>query len=290
MGEKKNLCLMAVDIIGAASLDAAIGALEAKHAVDRAMRRVDLAVEANRGEVANRNDIRVCASFERPELAMLAACEILDRIRNLPPLAGKRLGTRIGIHYGEVDGQTSVWESEACNIAGRLMRAAKGNEALASAAGVMLLPPSLRHLAEPESETRADLLALGFPVYSVGRNSSAVMSIPPATRIGNRMTIRYRNKTIMLDEHRPVLLLGREMANDIVIVDPRASRQHCRIEYRQGGFTLIDYSSNGCYVLEDGSEERRIRQGETAIVGPGRIGCGFSAHDTDGDQVLFELT
>lgn len=288
MGERKNLCVMVAEIIGGPSMDAALGALEAKHAVDRGMRRVDLAVEANKGAVLQREEARMRAGFERSELAVLAACEMLERVRSLPPLGGKRLSIRIGMHYGPMDSDDTL-TSEAPQIATRLVRAAKGGEALATAAAVLLLPAATRNLSRLENAPRADLSDLEWPLYSIARQPESVVSLPPATKLSQRLKVRHQQDVIYLDDQRPILLFGRELGNDVVIMDPRASRQHCRIERRRNGFALVDYSTNGCYVVEESGEERRVKHGEVAIVGPGRIGCGFSANEIERDLVFFEV-
>lgn len=289
MGERKNLCVMVTEVVGSPALDAALGIVEAKHAVDRAIRRIDLALEANSGTVLKAEASSVTASFERTEQAILAACEMLERTKSLPPLAGKRLAVRIGLHYGPVDTDTEPPAGETLDIATRLLEAARGGEALATGSVVVLLPAPTRHFARPDTETRSDLTDLEWPLYTIARQPDAIVSLPPASRFTQRLRIRHQNEEVFLDDQRPILLFGRELGNDVVIMDPRASRQHCRIERRRDGFALVDYSSNGCYVVEDSGAERRIRQAEVSIVGPGRIGCGFSASDVERDLVFFEI-
>ena len=289
MADRKNLCVIAVEIVGGPSVNAAPGALEARHAIDRALRRVDLAVEANKGSSVGHDDTRITATFERAELAVLAVCEMLERVSSLPPLAGKRLGIRAGMHYGQMELGDGPPAGEGLDIALQLMRAAKGGEALATGAAVILLPASTRNFSRQEEQVRPALQDLHWPLYSIARQAEAVISLPPASRLTQRLKVRHQNDVVFLDDQRPVLLFGRELGNDVVIMDPRASRQHCRIERRREGFSLIDYSSNGCYVVEESGAERRVRQSELAIVGPGRIGCGFSASEVERDLVFFEI-
>jgi predicted component of type VI protein secretion system len=74
-----------------------------------------------------------------------------------------------------------------------------------------------------------------------------------------------------------------------VIIDPRASRQHARIERRPEGFVLIDQSTNGTFVAEEGAAERCIKHGEAVLTGPGRIACGFSANEVERDRGFVEI-
>jgi hypothetical protein len=105
----------------------------------------------------------------------------------------------------------------------------------------------------------------------------------------SRMRLKHQQDTMFVDENRPVVLLGRELGNDIVIIDPRASRQHARIERRRDGFVLIDESTNGCFVAIDGHEEQCLKCTELPLTGSGRFGCGFSSQEFENDLVFFEF-
>jgi predicted component of type VI protein secretion system len=103
------------------------------------------------------------------------------------------------------------------------------------------------------------------------------------------MRLKHQQDTLFIDGNRPVILLGRELGNDIVIIDPRASRQHARIERRREGFVLIDESTNGCFVAINGEEEQCLKGTALPLTGPGRFGCGFSSQEFEDDIVFFEL-
>lgn len=288
MADRKNLCALVVNVVGGPPAEAsATGTLEFRHAIDRCLRRIDLAIDANNGVSLGRNDHGVSANFERCDGAILAACEMLERTRNLPPLRGKRFSVRAGIHYGP--GGEGAQPGEAHEVALQLALASRGGEALATDAVVMQLSPASRHFAKLESTGDRDLPTLDWPLYSVARQPESVVSVPPATRLQQRLRIRHQGEVVLVDDVRPIVLFGREFGNDVVIMDPRASRQHARIERRRGGFVLIDYSTNGTFIAEDESGERTIKGAETVLVGPGRIGCGFSTSEIERDLVFFEI-
>jgi pSer/pThr/pTyr-binding forkhead associated (FHA) protein len=67
------------------------------------------------------------------------------------------------------------------------------------------------------------------------------------------------------------------------------SRQHARIELRNGAFYLADSSTNGTYLLEEGSPEHCVKRDEFALAEKGHIGCGFSVADNMSDAVAFAL-
>src|SRR2546423_11716597 len=51
------------------------------------------------------------------------------------------------------------------------------------------------------------------------------------------------------------IMIGRGPDCELVISDPKASRQHCTIERRQDRYVLQDHSTNGTYVTADGEGE-----------------------------------
>jgi hypothetical protein len=289
MAERKNLCVLMAEVVGGPDQHGATDALEVRHAIDRCLHRAELAIEANGGHSLRHAPPSVSAAFDKTDGAALAACEMLERVRNLPPLRGKRLSVRVGIHYGPVELANGSTQGEAEQVAAQLARAARSGEALATGAAVMLLSPATRHYARPEGVVRPGLESLEWPLYAIQRQSEAVVSLPPATRLLQRLRIRHQNEVLFVDEQASTLLFGRELGNDVVIMDPRASRHHARIERRRSGFVLVDFSTNGCYVIEDGGCERCIKGSELPLIGPGRIGCGFSVNEVERDLVFFEI-
>ncbi|MBW7862050.1 MAG: FHA domain-containing protein [Rhodocyclaceae bacterium] len=290
MDEQTNLCVLVAEVVGVAGvpgLDSASGALEARHAIDRCIRRINLAIEANDGVGQGPRDHGVCATFERCDAAVLAACEMLERTENLPPLRGKRLTVRIGIHYGPYESSTEG-PCKTEQIAARLSEAAKAGEALATSAAASLLSAAVRPLAKTDTTERLELDDLEWTLYTVSKQADASLPLPPATTLmQQRLQIEHKGDVLIMDERRPVVVFGRDPNGDIVIKDPRASRQHGRIERRSGGFVLVDYSTNGCYVGDDLGRERCIKGSELPLLGSGHIGCGYSARDEKRDVIQF---
>lgn len=287
MSERRNLCLLVAEVLGHDRLVGRLGTTEAAHAVERCLNRIDRAIEANGGVVLRRDAQQLCVSFERCDAGVLASCEMLERVMSLPPVSGTRLAVRIGLHYGAVEAEGL--DGEGIEVARRLADLCRPGQALASGATVMLLSSSTRHFAGTEAIHDADLDKLEWPVYAIGQRVGMVTSVPPSARVSQRLRLRHQQEILFVEEQRPVLLLGRELGNDVVIIDARASRQHARIERRREGFILIDQSTNGSFVSIDGVGERCIKDDEIVLSGPGRIGCGFSANEIERDLVFFDI-
>lgn len=287
MADRKNICVLFASAVGDDGFVTRLGATEAKHATERCLNRIERAVAAHSGEVLATQDGSLLACFERCDAGALAASEMLDRIRSLPALSGMRQPVRVGLHYGIVN--TAAAAGEGIDIARRLAGVAEAEQALATGTVVMLLTPAARHVAGTQPLKGPGVEALAWPVFAIGQRAGVVTSIPPTSRLSQRLRLRHQQDILFVEEQRPVLLLGRELGNDVVIMDPRASRQHARIERRREGFTLIDESTNGTFVSIEGGGERLVRQERMVLSGPGRLGCGFSADEIERDLVFFDL-
>ncbi|WP_407279030.1 adenylate/guanylate cyclase domain-containing protein [Aromatoleum evansii] len=281
MTEPNNVCVLVVQIPGADRIAEALEPTEARRALERCMHRIDLAIEAHGGTAERRADAGVCASFRHGDAAVLAICEMFDRVQSLPPLRGLRMTISIGLHCG-----TGAEDAE--RGATRLAETAKPGHALASEAVVTQLSATGRQFVATSPSRNPALAGLGWTAFAVARQPAAA-STPVDKPPEPRVRIRHGQDTLFVDHARPVVLLGRELGNDIVIADPRASRQHARIERRRDGFVLIDQSTNGTFLADDSGKESCIKGAELVLTGSGRIGCGFSANEVERELVFVDI-
>lgn len=287
MAERKNLCVLAALIPNDGRLAARMGADEAAHALDRCIHRVERAIDGHGGTIVLRRNDGLVATFERCDAGALAACEMLERVRSLPAVSGSRQTICVGLHYGLVEDSPPA--GEGLDVAQQLAALTSSEQALATGPAIMQLSPAAKHVASPQAIRSTAIDGLGVPVFTIGQRVGMVTSLPPTARLSQRLRLRHQQDVMFVEEQRPILLLGRELGNDVVIMDPRASRQHARIERRREGFILIDESSNGTFVASDGAKETCVKHGELPLLGPGRIGCGFSAGEIESDLVFFDI-
>ena len=83
-------------------------------------------------------------------------------------------------------------------------------------------------------------------MWDSGEDELTAMS-PRLARTLAKVTLVHGTRAIDLSEERPLLTLGRDAQNDVVIADRKASRMHARIERRRDKFVLVDHSSNGTW-------------------------------------------
>lgn len=288
MTEQRNVCVMYAELVGGERLAALLSETEAGHAVERSMNRIERVVEGQGGVLLRRASDEICVAFERCDGAVLSANEMVDRVASLPPVRGVRLGIRIGVHYGALEEEAPP-AGEALAVAMRLAGMAKSGQALISGATVLLLSAGSRQYIREGGEHGLSVEGFEWPVYGLAGRAGMATSIPPAARVSQRLRVRHQDEVHMVEELRPILLMGREMGNDVVVIDPRTSRQHARIERRRDGFFVVDQSTNGTFIANEGGGEQCIRNGEAMLAGQGRIGCGFSAMETERDLVFYEI-
>lgn len=290
MSDCINLCVLVANAIVDDDFIARVGANEATHAAERCLNRIERAIAAHDGKLLIQQGFARVAHFERCDSAVLAASDMLDRIHGLPNINGLRQPVRIGLHYGQIDAASST--GEGIEIARRIAALASAEQALASDAVVTRLTAQTRHSAGTQALIDPVLRQLEWPVFAIGQRNgpgNGRLAPPAFPQLSQRLRLRHLGTLQFVEEQRPVLLLGRELGNDIVITDPRASRQHARIERQREGFTLIDESTNGTFVLLEGADERCVHHDRLVLRGPGRIGCGFSTDEIEHDVVFFDI-
>jgi hypothetical protein len=99
----------------------------------------------------------------------------------------------------------------------------------------------------------------------------------------------YGSDTVVVQPSASVKL-GRDKTNDVVVNSSLASRVHARIYGRGGNFVIADQSSNGTFVLIDGTDrEITLRRQEAMLGERGYIGLGGSASNHGEHVVRYRL-
>lgn len=94
---------------------------------------------------------------------------------------------------------------------------------------------------------------------------------------------------LFTSENGPVTV-GRATNSDLHIHDPRVSRQHARVEWRQGAFELVDLSSFGTWVRFDGSDSLvQLRRDSCLLHGSGEIALGVHFADASAPKIAFQV-
>jgi hypothetical protein len=119
-------------------------------------------------------------------------------------------------------------------------------------------------------------------VWRVNENTTR-LGVATLPRPPRHETLRLQygiTEVIAKGEHNPVSL-GRDFQCAVIILDDLASRRHCTIEQRAGEFVLIDHSTNGTYVTEEGEAEVRLQQASFTLRKHGWLAFGQPRARTD---------
>ena len=225
----------------------------------------------------------VMCAFPRPDAAAQAACEMQLRMEQRPAPPGKiRITIRIGFQYGNVLREGLDVFGDTVNIAARIASLATaghitmtGTTAARLSAHLNARVRKLTALPVKGKQHAIDVHEItwqegGQETHVPGRAGSLI------EHVESRLHIEFRQRKYIF---RETLTLGRDAANDLVIDDPMASRNHARIEKRKDQFVLLDQSSNGTFVAITGRKEIALRRAEFVLYGDGQISFGDSPAD-----------
>jgi adenylate cyclase len=227
------------------------------------------------------------------QAARSAAC-MQGRIAALPAFGDTRLGVRIGLHAGSVLEEGGDVYGDAVNTAARMTELAKSGQIVTTGATVEALPEQLR-----DATRDLDLLAVKgkqdeLHVYELLWRDDEDLTVlgtrgavPLAGDCGLRL--QHGGRTLLMGADLPMVLLGRDTDNNIVIQHRSASRLHGRIERRRDRYFYTDLSTNGTYVTIAADAEILLRREQIMLRGRGRLAYGHAAADPRAELVLFSV-
>jgi adenylate cyclase len=100
-----------------------------------------------------------------------------------------------------------------------------------------------------------------------------------------------------LDQHRKFhssqlpIHIGRVSQAEFVVNDPRVSRAHARVQWRNGSILLVDVSTYGTWIrFAGGGSDLLLRREECVLHGDGEIALGASFSDLTVPTVRFSIT
>jgi hypothetical protein len=104
------------------------------------------------------------------------------------------------------------------------------------------------------------------------------------------LILKYGKVVVIVNETNACVGIGRQKSNDIQVVNNRVSRIHALIEYKDGNYYLTDQSSNGTYLLMEGSRGVTIKKRSVELTAKAVIGPGYKVDfkSPDAIHILFE--
>lgn len=287
------VAVLFADIAGSTKLYEVLGDATAKAMIDEALVEMTAVTARHAGRVIKTIGDEVMCVFDGADRGFIAATDMQNRIDKLPVVNGAKRRIRVGFHAGTVIEENGDVFGDTVNTAARMAGLAKGMQIITTRTTVDMLSPALRmgtrDIAALAVKGKADDLAVCEVIWQEGDDltmTAPSVSLPQSQSI---LTLRHAGREIVMNQSRPAVSLGRDASGDVVIADPKASRNHARIERRRDKFFLADQSTNGTFVTFSGEAELSLRREELMLRGSGIIVFGHSAAESSAETLEFTI-
>lgn len=300
-----NATVVFTDLFGSTNAFEALGNAQATLAVTRITGWIAKVVEAHGGRVVKMLGDGVLALFKDNLSAIHAVVEMqrVHQNRQTQFQASKFMPIRIGVASGEVEIVAGDCYGDAVNVASRLSGLSGpfqiwvNSATLAGASesnGVhfrVLGPISIRGRAEPCLVYQVDWqedVATDFLTMQAELDSSLEASGRDV--LGGEIELSWFDTRKTFRAFELPVNLGRIHQADFVVNDPRVSRTHARVDWRNGSVMLVDMSSYGSWVrFSGGGSDLLLRHEECVLHGRGEIALGSSFSDLSAPILGFSV-
>ncbi len=293
------------DLFGSTGVFESLGNAKATEAVTQITNWVGQKITAHGGRVVKLLGDGVLATFKENPDALAAVVEIQrsyqSRLAALPPRLYMPL--RIGVVCGEVVLLDDDCYGDAVNTASRLCELTgphqiwvndKVIENTPKLNGVhfrFLGPIAIRGRLEPcnvyQIEWQENQNSEYFTVQALTDPGSGSLLMDA---LGGQIELTHNGYQQTFQAFDLPIHIGRFRKVDFVVNDPRVSRTHASIEWRNGSFTLVDESSYGSWVRFAGSgTDLMLRRDECVLHGQGEIALGTPFSDPRAPVVGFSV-
>lgn len=293
------------DLTGSTSAFESLGNAKATKAVTQLTRWICDMFSTRGGRVIKTLGDGVLAVFPDVKTAIDAAVEMqrAHEKRLSHQAVGERLPIRVGVATGEVEIVDGDCYGDAVNVASRLSDLSGPHEIWVNSAELdysrtangirfrLLGPVSVRGRAEPctvyqvdwHDEDQTDFLTMQSDLdpleYAVKGDA-----------LGRQIELTWLDRKATFRSFDLPIEIGRSRHCDCVINDPRVSRTHSRIEWRNGSILLVDVSSYGTWVRFEGSgPDVLLRRDGCVLHGRGTVALGASFADLSAPSLKFNV-
>lgn len=291
------------DLFGSTGAFEALGNVKATKAVTQVTSWIAKVIESHGGRVVKMLGDGVLSLFEDNPDAIDAVVEIQrkhqKRMAQLQP--SDRMPIRIGVASGDVELVAGDCYGDAVNVAARLSDLSGPHQIWVNhlslqgaqeSAGVrfrILGPISIRGRAEPCSVYQVDWQEdITTDFLTMQACLDPEIGFGEKDALGGQIELSWLDVTKTFKSFELPIHIGRILQGDFVINDPRVSRTHARVDWRNGSVMLVDLSSYGCWVrFSGGGSDLLLRRDECVLHGRGEIALGTSFADVSAPTISF---
>ncbi len=279
------------DLLGSTGLFEATGNASAARTVMQLTDWISEIIVAHDGRVVKTLGDGVLAIFAENTSAIEAVVEMQRRHQKhmRSETDALRMPIRVGIASGEIEIVQGDCFGDAVNVAARLSDLSGGHQICATdqvlhdvneGSGVRfrpLGPITVRGRSESLNvyqvdwriEQHTEMLTMQADFDTIMPHNSRPITL------GLQIQVSWLGQVQVFKSFDLPIRIGRSIGVEVVYNDPRVSREHSRIEWRNGGIVLVDVSSYGTWLRFAGANtEQLLRREECVLHGRGQIGMG----------------
>lgn len=294
------------DLMGSTGVFETIGSARGSRVVTQLTQWIAGICVAHRGRVIKTLGDGVLAVFPHAPDAIGAVVEMQrdHQTRLAQSIGGTRLPIRIGVARGEVEFIDDDCYGDAVNVASRLSDLSGPHQIWANqqslddsteSDGVRyrpLGPIAIRGRAEAcqafqvewHENLSSDLMTMQASIDSEQDQLDKVV-------LGGEVELSWLSLHKRFRSSQLPIHIGRVSQAEFVVNDPRVSRAHARIDWRNGSILLVDVSTYGTWVrFVGGGSDLLLRREECVLHGTGEIALGASFADQTVPTVKFSIS
>lgn len=300
-----NTTVVFTDLTGSTSVFESLGNARATAAVTQLTQWIRRVLQDMGGDVIKTLGDGVLTVFPQASMAVNAVVELQRRHHmNLlqKPLV-EHLPIRVGVATGEVEIVDGDCYGDAVNVASRLSDLAGPHEIWVNSSDLDFssranglrfrllgpiivrgrLEPCIVHQVEWSEDQSTDFITVQGDIDEL-----AMKARPDA--LGQEIELAYKDQTKSFKAFDLPIHIGRIRHCEFIVGDPRVSRMHARVEWRNGRVMLVDVSSYGTWIRFAASgSDVLLRREECVLHGSGEIFLGSSPGDPTVPSVHFSV-
>jgi hypothetical protein len=212
------------------------------------------------------------AVFAEPDCALEAA----DRVRGARLPDGPVL-LRQALHWGEALSAESDVFGDVVNVAARLLSLARPGEVLVTEDLERACAAASNGRLRAMPELAIPGRVRGIRIFSLVDGVQPAETMQPSgdrSKTSQRMLLNWSEGSTELGTARPLMRIGRDRVNELVLHQKCVSRRHATLSCELGRFVLRDHSANGTFVGRGEVGGVCVHRERTILVGDGWLAFG----------------
>jgi len=284
------------DVSGSTRLYEEFGDAVARADMAQCLEILEQAAAGLDGETLKTIGDEIMCAFADPVKAALASTEMQATLRKASEENRFKMGTlhiKIGWHFGSVTWNEDELLGEAPVTAQQIIDLAKADEILTSKQSVDAIPqamfPNVHVINTIEAEAwTGQLEVCRLPWEQTGQETH--ISESPTLKIEGQkacLVLEYSGKEFRVDANNTSCYMGRAVEADIRVEGNFTSRQHAKISFRHGRFSLRDESVNGTVIVDAQGKVKHLHREEDNLTGSGVLGLGATPEEDPGAAIRY---